>query len=254
MDKVTAIKLASATSSFYRQVAGSFARTRAHPWSGWNRCVEALGISEGASGTIVDLGCGNLRFERYMAERFGDLKLSFICVDNCEELVTEAEGLSEFPIEFVKDDLISAWIEGHELSAALGDREAAHMVAFGLMHHIPGFENRIRALRSMASICRPGGSIALSFWCFDGTEERTEKARAKTEELSGVANIAPADLDEGDYLLGWQERTDVCRYCHSFSEAEVDRCIEALRGICVPIARFDDEGDRFNRYLVMRVL
>ena len=251
MEKATAIKLVSATSDFYRQVAGSFARTRVHPWSGWDSCVDAMGISEASRGALFDLGCGNLRFERYLAERFSGLGLEIICVDNCNELVAEAGELDGLSVEFVQEDLISAWLEVREMT---GVREASHVFAFGLMHHIPDFENRLHALRSMASLCKPGATIALSFWCFDGTDELAAKAQAKTEELCGIAGIEPEQLDEGDYLLGWQERSDICRYCHSFSEAEVDRYVDALSDICEPIARFADEGERFNRYLVMRVI
>jgi hypothetical protein len=59
----------------------------------------------------------------------------------------------------------------------------------------------------------------------------------------------------GDYLLGWQGRTDVARYCHSFLEDEIDELVLHASQATQEVARFSADGKsgELNRYSVLRV-
>ena len=62
-------------------------------------------------------------------------------------------------------------------------------------------------------------------------------------------------FDQGDRLLGWQDRQDSFRYCHHFSGAEIDALAASVAGRAHPIARFraDGRSGDLNDYLVLQV-
>lgn len=93
-------KLNALTSDFYAREAASFSATRQAPWHGWEKAWELITAPDAAQGpfpshaavrdslssraaripddyasnskdslAVLDLGCGNLRFERFLAER-----------------------------------------------------------------------------------------------------------------------------------------------------------------------------------------
>ena len=61
-------------------------------------------------------------------------------------------------------------------------------------------------------------------------------------------------LGKDDYLLGWQDTRSSFRYCHSFSEDDVDRLAERAIGQARLLARYraDGKNGRSNEYLVFR--
>ena len=96
----------------------------------------------------------------------------------------------------------------------------------------------------------------MSFWRFLDDERLARKAHEATArariELARAFDWTR--LDAGDRLLGWQDRTDVFRYAHSFSDAEIDALIASLGDRAELIARFRSDGrsDALNEYIVLR--
>ncbi|MDR0347473.1 MAG: class I SAM-dependent methyltransferase, partial [Coriobacteriales bacterium] len=66
------------------------------------------------------------------------------------------------------------------------------------------------------------------------------------EELKG--------WDTNDYLLGWKNVPGAYRYCHSFTEAEIDALVESVASSAPVISRFssDGRGDKLNTYLLLQ--
>jgi len=91
---------------------------------------------------------------------------------------------------------------------------------------------------------------------------RRDKAQA-THERALCALDLP-ELDEGDYILGWKDIPGAYRYCHSFSDTEIDQLITsttrgapgASRPTSEPqlIARFTADGrtNNLNTYLILQ--
>ena len=110
-------------------------------------------------------------------------------------------------------------------------------------------------------LAAPGGSARDSF---DGvpTVGGENACGALSEEpcAEGGALLLHAfdssQLEVGDYFLGWQNEPGLWRYCHHFSEAEIDALVAAAceDGKAEEIVRFSADGKSgaMNRYVVLR--
>ena len=238
------------TGEFYAQTSVSFSATRMAPWEGWARVLEEAQqlAREDASLRVLDLACGNLRFERYLADAWAGPTHTY-AFDSCDELVQACE---EAPAgtSYEHLDVLDALMERHDLSALLKVPACDLCVCFGFMHHVPLKEHREQLLRALVSCLRPGGLLAISFWQLSKSERLLRKARSTTKIASAQLNLH--DLGPNDYLLGWQDRSDVLRFCHDFDEAELDGLLAAVPD-AHEIARFSADGstDKLNRYLLM---
>ncbi|MBO4364921.1 MAG: hypothetical protein J5804_01345, partial [Eggerthellaceae bacterium] len=104
MDETTARRLIALNNEFYRRAAGSFSATRHASWPGWEQVVDSLlhdlpgkcmrcedlprcdhVMGKAAPLRVLDLACGNLRFEAYMEHACPTLPFHFHAVDNCSE-------------------------------------------------------------------------------------------------------------------------------------------------------------------------
>ena len=255
MDVALAHRLCDLTSEFYRANAESFSQTRQTAWQGWARVLQAAGIAGGAERLrVLDLACGNLRFERYVAQQLPEVPLTCYAVDNCGSLVESAcaEGLPR--VTFQKLNVIDALAAGN-LTAALDAASASCdlAVSFGFMHHVPLECWRVELLRALASRVRPGGHVAVSFWRFLNSDKLAKKARDTTAHAQ--ADLGIPKLPPNDFLLGWQDTRGPYRYCHHFDEREIDRLLNAVADVASPIARFSADGKtgNLNEYVVLQV-
>ena len=262
MDIQTARSLSALTTEFYQRTSESFSDTRRSAWPGWERLLEVPGLASRDSLRVLDLGCGNLRFERYLAVR--GVRTSAWAVDNCDDLASlgvslvrdESRGshglnvardvpdASMPAVEYQHLDIMECLYAGRDLSAAIGAPAFDLCVAFGFMHHIPLSEHRMCVLRALVDHAQPDGYVALSFWQFG----RDARIMAKAQRV--------AQGDEGDYLLGWQGQAGLQRYCHSFSEEEVDELVASVASRTREVARYSADGKRgdLNRYIVLEAL
>lgn len=131
-------------------------------------------------------------------------------------------------------------------------------VCFGFLHHVPLEAWRTQLLDALIDAARPGGLVVVSLWRFMDNARLAEKARRTTAEaLERLGWQDRADeLDAGDFLLGWQNVPGAYRYCHSFSDADVDAL--AATDVSNPqaslVARFRADGRThdLNEYLIFR--
>ncbi len=276
LDEATARRLCDLTSEFYRANAESFSQTRQAPWEGWERALAAAGVaaadandpcpessvgaSEGSRSAagplrVLDLACGNLRFERFLAERLGAPRLRCFAVDNCDLLVDQAQTPGVLPsISFQNLDVIDALAAGNLRKAlAIPDASCDLAATFGFMHHVPREVWRAELLRALTVKARPGGHVVVSFWRFLNSEKLAKKAFATTEQACAELDI-PA-LPSNDFLLGWQDTRGLYRYCHHFDEPEIERLLAAVADVARPVARFAADGKtgNLNEYVILRV-
>ena len=255
MEQELAYRLAAMNRGFYDAHAEAFSATRRSSWAGWERAVDAAGLLPAAPGPalrVLDVACGNLRFERFLGEALPGRAIEAVCVDACEPLVASAEALPQnVQARFVCSDIVGALLAGDALP---WDDGAFDLVAcFGFFHHVPGGNARERLMRGLARAAAPGGHVVASFWRFAQDEGLHEKAIGSTERIR--ADLGLPDLDPGDYLLGWQGDESRPRYCHSFEDGEVEAFAACLPGGVRIADVFDADGrtGALNRYLAIAV-
>lgn len=214
---------------------------------------EGTVLTECAVLSVFDLACGNLRFERYLEEALPDASLRIYAVDSCDELVASADGPSA-PVTYESSDIVGGLIEGLPLSRLHHAPQSDMAVSFGFLHHVPGEELRVRVLEGLVDAVRPGGCVAVSLWQFMNNPALAAKAEVTHAQAIKALGLAPGELDEGDYLLGWKNVEGAWRYCHHFSDEEVDRLVAAVSDRARLIDAFEADGrtGAMNRYVVLQ--
>ena len=249
MDPETAAALHRINRDFYERRAGEFSATRERAWPAWRRVAERVEGRGGAGRSVLDLGCGNGRLERFLAERWGD-GLEYLGVDASEAMleIARAKGVGG---RLVRGDLVRDGLP------ELAGRRFDLIAAFGLMHHLPGFEARAALLRQAARRLAPGGVLAVSFWQFGGDERlRRRMVSWAAYNRTAAEPIDPQALEEGDALLAWGEMTGpaeapALRYCHWTRPAEADRLLAGLPLESVDAFRADGRGGDLNLYRML---
>lgn len=251
MNTETAKILCKINNEFYRNQCDSFSETRRAPWPGWKRCLDLMRDERGSAWqdmSVFDLACGNLRFEEFLARELPKSQITTYAVDNCDLLVPA------FPaVHFQRVDIVEALIAGRD-KADLFDVPLCDLsVTFGFMHHVPQQSYRQQILSCLIQQTASGGYVVVSFWQFLNNADMALKAKATHEK--GLARWDLSGLDEHDYLLGWKNIPDQYRYCHSFSETEIDQLIESVSDVADLVARFVSDGrtENLNTYVILRV-
>lgn len=258
-EEVLALRLCALTGEFYRANAESFSQTRQSPWQGWVRLLEVMDAraAERELLRVLDVACGNLRFERYLADALPGRVLSGYAVDNCDPLVeagerNESDALSRMSFQNLDAiERLSAGCLREALEAP--DASCDLVVSFGFMHHVPLERWRVELLRTLIAKVRPGGFVAVSFWRFLNSDKLAGKAQETT--IRARAELGIPELPPNDYLLGWQDTQGLYRYCHHFDEPEIERLLAMMADSADLVSRFEADGrtGNLNEYVVLRV-
>lgn len=233
--------------------------------------------------SVLDLACGNLRFEAFLAKELADTDLAFHTADDCDALVkgapwrpdpADGAALGNRAAGSIRwhhqsfDVLAALDAEGRSDGAALDAEtpgggpalaEALQTprcdlaVSFGFLHHIPLPRWREEVLAALAAKVRPGGFVIVSLWRFLENPLLARKAEATHEHALAELGLPP--LDAGDRLLGWKDEPGAYRYCHSFTDGEIDALATSVARAATEVARFRADGrdGALNSYLVLQV-
>ena len=126
------------------------------------------------------------------------------------------------------------------------------------MHHIPTYELRLRLLIELIEHTQQNGLIAVSFWQFmedDKFAAKTEEAHKKAlEDLSQRDINLERELEENDYLLGWKDEMHTYRYCHHFTDEEINNLTRDISDKAELIETYKADGKThcMNRYILLR--
>lgn len=256
----------------------------------------ALGLSAFRSLTrsVLDIACGNLRFEAFLANAYPHIDWSFFAVDNCEPLVASGQEDIAKKVHFTCEDIVSNLLEGlpaaepANIPALAAATPFDLVVSFGFLHHIPSFDLRRQFLLEALSQVKPGGYLVVSFWQFlNDPAKRAKIEQTHAEALAFFASGAEArandrdaldrgvgssssdnpnlsclkppaffagSLEPNDYFLGWKNEPGNYRYCHHFSNEEIDRIIAALAPHATVVESFSADGKpgNLNRYVIFK--
>ncbi|MEG0072192.1 MAG: hypothetical protein RR362_03115 [Raoultibacter sp.] len=251
MNAETAEALRTITNNFYKNQCDSFSETRKAPWFGWEKCLATITEADPAAWqdfSVFDLACGNLRFEDFISSLFTQATIAFYAVDNCDALVPFSPS-----VDYQSFDVLDALCRGESITDHLTAPACDLSVSFGFLHHVFSHAYREAILESLIAQTRPGGYIVISLWQFLNSAEMAEKAQVT--HVRALEELGLPALDENDYLLGWKNLPGQYRYCHSFSETEIDQLIAAVANRTTLVSRFAADGrtGNLNTYVVLRV-
>ena len=248
MDTPTRKALNAINLAFYARHAEAFSDTREHPWPGWDRVLARFAEREpeaaGAVSRVLDFACGNGRFAGHLADRH-PTAIDYCGVDASAPLLREAQKRCQ-PLARAK--LVEAdWVlEATANAIPTGPFDL--VVAFGALHHVPGFEARREIVRALAERVAPGGLLAIAFWRFGAPEhaERFAVRMAPLRETAPCYGFDPGDLEAGDHLLRWGDASH--RYCHYSDDTEIEALLAGLALERVDSFLADGRGGNLNRY------
>jgi very-short-patch-repair endonuclease/SAM-dependent methyltransferase len=121
------------------------------------------------------------------------------------------EGGRGGEVSFLLSDLSSpTW------DAALPAHPFDAILAFAVLHHLPGADLRLRLMQQVRQRLTPGGRFIHSEWQFHHSPRLA--GHILPWETIGLAR---ADVDPGDTLLDWRQGGRGLRYVHLFNEAEL---------------------------------
>jgi len=225
-------RLLALNATFYQAHARSFAMTRRRPQPG----VEAVLQSIDRSASLLDIGCGHGVVARQLALQ-GHLG-GYIGIDASPDLLELARQAVRQPgFAFASADLAQpGWCDGLTPAVSV-------IVAFAVLHHLPGEALRQRVVSDLAQLLDTVGKVEVSVWNF----LELERLRRRVIPWDRLG-LADSDVDAGDCLLDWRQGGRGLRYVHHFTPAEL-AALAGSAGLATLAQRYSDgENGRLGLY------
>jgi tRNA (uracil-5-)-methyltransferase TRM9 len=210
---------------FYQTFAIQFSTTRLRLQPGVLRILEQINSTT----NVLDLGCGNGELARQLTQR--DYTGIYTGLDFSPILLQQAADSQPSNFHYLQADLSK-----DDWDAPMAGSQYDFILAFAVLHHLPGMDLRLQVLRKVRSLLSPRGRFIHSEWQFLNSPRL--KARLQPWETIGLTE---SEVDPGDYLLDWRQGGTGLRYVHHFSEAELEE-LAAKAGFEV-IETFLSDGD-----------
>lgn len=232
MEAATRDHLLALSADFYRHWADEFDESRKNAWDSWARIVSEV-KELGPIDNVLDLGCGNGRFASFLDDN-GLSELNYMGIDSEPQLIEHARKKLpnkhfEFEVSTLDDALKSA--TKHKL-----------IVCFGVFHHLPGKQYRQEVLNSFSDKLDVNGIAVLSLW----QPHLLKNFATKTSTSHSIEG-----LEENDFLMGWKRDFSHLRYCHDFTDEEINELVS--HSPFELVSQFQGSGnDMSNRYLIMQ--
>lgn len=226
MDKKFAKQLLDKTAVDYEKIAEEFTVTRFLLWPEFDEFIKYIKKDD----KVLDLGCGNGR----LYELFKDLStLDYTGIDKSPSLIESAKNKwKNTEAKFKVGDII-------ELSETQ-KYDAVFLIA--VLHHIPTHEFRLKILKNVYSILKPGGMLFMMNWKF--WQKRyffyiikytILKLIGKSLSLRRQGHIIKGRMDFKDVLIPWkscglkpyghsEKISD--RYYHVFTKKEIKNLVK----------------------------
>jgi 2-polyprenyl-3-methyl-5-hydroxy-6-metoxy-1,4-benzoquinol methylase len=237
MNKQTQNELLKIVKKNYSDIAEHYNETRKkHLMPLWGELVKyAKNVKEGAS--VLDVGCGNGR----LIEAFKGKKINYIGIDQDEQLIKLAK--EQKPGEkFYVGDLLEL--------GKISEYNFKHLVSVAVLHHIPGKQLRIEALRQFKNKIGEDGEIIFTVWNMWSDKWNKKKFKQAILKFFLLKLIKKNKMDFGDILRDWKNSKGEIvskRYYHAFTKWELRRVVKKA-GLKLKRIYSDD----YNYYVIAR--
>jgi tRNA (uracil-5-)-methyltransferase TRM9 len=236
LTKETEKKLIGINAKFYEAVNEDFSTTRQSPWTGWEKLWQICQVRGFNPKSIFDVGCGNARFLAFIREKCSGFK--YLGVDNSQAFINTnkinyGNSATDFQLIDVSDPLSENIIKtSYDL-----------ILLMAVLHHIPGYANRLELLKQLSSALSTDGIFVVTYWNFLSEITLTKKIYPWSEVSLNVE-----DLEVGDYLLNWGHGSKYLRYCHLFSTDEKKKLVNDLGLELISTFESDGRNGKLNTY------
>ncbi len=233
---------------FYQTFGPAFAATRRRIQPGVRRILKGLPVGA----RLLDLGCGSgalaLELDRLWPTG------SYLGLDSSQPLLDEARAALRaaspggVDIRFAHVDLTDPdWVE---LAAG---QPVDIVLAFAVLHHIPGSQTRAALLSQVNDLLPAGGLFIHSEWQF----QHSARLLARRQPWSRLG-LREDQLEAGDTLLDWRHRAPGqpeqvgLRYVHLFTREELAGLALQTGFTIIEEFESDGQGGRLGLYQVWR--
>lgn len=260
MNTETITRLNAINRAFYATIADDFDQTRGNAWPGWQRLLPYLSTPL----SVLDVGCGNARFALFLHDNLAisplaspnsapdlfsmpnsvlgtqhsALPITYTGIDSSPALLAHAQnalaGKPDLHTTFEQRDIIENPPERGEYDL---------VVLLGVLHHIPGYEQRQTFMRQLAQRVKSGGLLVFTAWRFYEYERFRERVTPWPDDI---------EVEPNDYLLDWRRGSVSLRYCHYTDDSEHDALVAASGLTEIDTYRADGQGGTANRYSLLR--
>lgn len=249
MDSQTILALNSINSKFYATVSKEFSESRQYYWHGWRELIphiEKLLVTNPTL-KVLDIGCGNGRFAKFLEDTFPNSEISYTGIDNSPALLRIAK-------EKTFTDNLKATFERHDIVTELLEKTFLKdtqkydlIVSFGVVHHIPSYQLRKTFFNTIGAALHEKGIAALTLWKFLDIQRLQDKTFDFEE-----TDVDPDQLEKNDHLVHWYRGEKTFRYCHYSDEQEQERLIKASNLKLIDSFAADGKEGKGNTYLVLK--
>lgn len=225
-------RLLSLNQKFYLNFAQDFALTRQGFWTGFERLTPLV------KKNVLDIACGNLRFKKFLDTKQIAYQ-SYLGIDANLSLLQSSKEQENFYQQIEILETLEHDGDWRELLRKRISWESVFCLAF--FHHVPSKEWREKFILQLWSLVAKGGFLTVSFWQFAFLEEGRK--------------LIVRDLGDNDFLLAWGGQEKILRYCHHFSDKEINYWRDILvknNGEVAADFCADGKSGKMNRYLVWK--
>lgn len=156
---------------------------------------------------ILDLGCGNGRFVRYLEQE--KLQATYIGIDNSQQFVRIAQELHPH----------QKFMRGDQLNIPLQDQSVDLILNMRAFHHIPSKTMRLQALGEMKRVTKKNGIIIISVWNLWQKKYWKQLITALLRSIFTLGTYA-----YNDTFISWKNKHT--RYYHAFTKKELQKVVE----------------------------
>ncbi len=238
MDNKTIKILNWINKEFYLKTQEYFNRTRRFYWQGWEKLLPYL---QGRSLRILDVGCGNGRFGKFLEENIKSV--DYVGIDNNQYLLNEAKKTVKQG-KLINQDILEKWPIKDKFDL---------IVFFGVLHHIPGKDRRLKLLEKTKSYLKPGGLLVFSNWHFKKFKRFNSYVISWKEfKERNKLKLDLKQIEKNDYILDWKKGVTAYRYVHLVDDQEIKWLVSKLEMELVETFTADGKQGQGNKYVILR--
>ncbi len=237
MNKQTQNELINIVKRNYEEIADHYSETRKKKiWPELEKLSEE--VKDGDK--ILDVGCGSGKLLQVLIGK----KIVYLGVDSSEKMLENAK--KQYPgYRFEMGDIQNL--------GKINEHNFDYVYCIAVLHHIPGRDLRVDALKQLKNKINDNGKIIISVWNMWSQEWKTrvkKDFRKMILKFLLLKIIGKNKMEFGDILLNWKnprgEKVSQ-RYYHSFTKCEFKK-ISKKAGL--KIERIFK--DKYNYYVIIK--